>query len=83
MVRPKDRTHSKKSKRQRTPGGKLKVYKMPRKKTVRLSCANCGKPVHGTKIKGSSKTEKRPSRKFPELCAKCSKSKILNIALEA
>ena len=81
MVRPKARTRKKTAQRKRTPGGKLKVYRVAKKKTVRLSCSRCGKPIHGTKTNSSSKTVKRPSRKDPHLCATCSKKKLVKEVL--
>lgn len=42
-------------------------------------CARCGGTVHGFSDKGS-KTEKRPSRPMPELCSKCLRRRLIEIA---
>ena len=81
MVRPSERSRSKVRKRKRTPGGKLKVYFVKRKKTTSLTCPQCGKPIHGSNLKEKAKTKKRPSRLYPELCVRCSRLKIKQQAL--
>lgn len=82
MVRPRYRSGSKQKKRLKTPGGKLKTYHRARKKKAKLECAVCKRKIHGTNIVKSSKTSKRPTRKYPELCNICSREKVKKEALE-
>ena len=51
-------------------------------------CPECGKKLKGavkaraTELKGFSKTEKTPSRKFANLCSQCSRKKLIKMAME-
>lgn len=72
MVRNMLKTSSKKKKRFRTPGGKLKVFYIDAPKRGSPRCAMCGKKLHGVSHTGS-KTQKRVSRKYPNLCPRCSR----------
>ena len=77
MVRPGLRSRSKTRVVKRTPGGKLKTHYVRNKTQVKLvMCINCGKKVSGTSITSNTKTKKRPSRKYPELCTACARKKI-------
>ena len=82
MVQLKDRTHSKLRQRKRTPGGKLKVYRVNRRVRHKLLCSECKNVVHGTRLDSTSRTARMPSRKNPELCATCSRKKMIKAALE-
>ena len=67
----------------KTPGGKTKVqYK--KRKTKKLVCRICKKPLHEiptltkTKFKNLPKTKKRPQRPYGGvLCSKCSRKQII------
>ncbi|MCD6576364.1 MAG: 50S ribosomal protein L34e [Nanoarchaeota archaeon] len=75
MVRPMLRARSKTRKRTRTPGGKLKTH-YKKRNNVKRKCKICGKPIHGASSRGS-KSQKRPSRTMPELCARCMRKEII------
>ena len=76
MVRPGLRSRSKIRKTKRTPGGELKRHYVSKTKLKSAKCIKCGKTIGGSSLTASAKTQKRPNRKFPNLCTKCSRAKV-------
>jgi len=69
--------------KKKTPGGKLVIH-YKKRKTKKLKCSICKKPLHGIPNLTKSdfdrlpKTQKRPQRPYGGvLCSKCAKKKII------
>ena len=81
MVQGKQKSRSKRRVYTRTPSGKLKKVQKLRKNSP-LTCSECGKVLPGiprliaSKFRKLSKTKKRASRPYPNLCSKCMRKKI-------
>lgn len=69
------RTRSVKKIKVRTPGGKL-VTHFRKKKPNYAKCGSCGRKIMRARlrpyqIRKLSKSQRRPTRPFPNLCSKC------------
>lgn len=83
MVQGKQKSRSKRRVSVKTPSGKVKKhYKI--KKPAKMTCAECGKVLPGipnlipSKFRSLSKTKKRASRPYSNLCSKCMRKKLLS-----
>lgn len=71
------RTHAKRKRFVRTPGGKATVHH-ERRGSATASCASCGTPLSGVpsglSVRGVAKSSRRPNRPFGgNLCPSCSR----------
>ncbi|HLC57698.1 MAG TPA: 50S ribosomal protein L34e [Candidatus Nanoarchaeia archaeon] len=67
----------------RTPGSSVKITRIA-KKPSKPVCSKCKKPLHGIsnlinkQQRKLTKSKKRPERRFPGLCSKCSRRELIN-----
>ena len=82
MVRRSLRSRSLRKIRVKLPGGAWITHYF-KKNPSHASCAECGKPLHGTarlrniKMKKTAKSKKRPERPYGgKLCSSCARKRI-------
>jgi len=85
MPAPRLRSRSLRKVYVKTPGARTVIhYKF--KKPKLSKCSSCGATLKGipskrpNEMKKLSKTKKRPSRPYPNLCSKCMRKKIIEEA---
>jgi len=76
-MKPSQRVSMRRKKFVKTPGGKTKEV-FAKKISKKPICALCKKPLHG--IGKGAKTKRRAERPYPNLCASCSRKKIIQDA---
>jgi ribosomal protein L34E len=71
----------KKVKYTKTPKGETKriIYREGGKQPV---CERCGQKLPGVPKKTSSKTQRRPERKYSNLCSQCARERIKKEVVE-
>jgi len=79
-MRRAQRTRNRKKIKRVTPGGRNVIH-FGKKKHGQHVCGNCGAKLNRIALKVNElrkmcKSSKRPERKYPELCAKCSRLKL-------